>query len=199
MLTFLIFFFLSFGFIVALSSFFVKKKIAKSTIKTVFDIAKSKQGQRVIKTVYNHYQEKRFSYEPETKSWPFYKKPLLTPSERVLFHKLKLAFPKLNIFVQVDLGQILEVKKGYDFKAWRNRINRMSLDYVLADQKGNVLCCIELDDASHLRKDRIIADNKKNKALQSAGIPLLRIPVKNSPTPEQLNQQIKALIQSAQV
>lgn len=199
MLTFLLLFFCFLLFIVYLFILSLKKKIAESTIKTVFNIAKSKQGQRAIKSVYTKYQEKRFSYDPETESWPFIKKPLLTPPERVLFHKLKLAFPKLNIFIQVDLGQIIDIKKGHDFKAWRNRINRMSIDYVLADQKGNVLCCIELDDASHLRKDRIIADNKKNKALQSAGIPLLRMPVKNIPTPEQLNQQIKALIQSAQV
>ncbi|MBP9215575.1 MAG: DUF2726 domain-containing protein, partial [Agitococcus sp.] len=51
---------------------------------------------------------------------------------------------------------------------------------------AKILAAIELDDSSHDQAERIKADSKKDKALQSAGVPIIRWPVKGMPQPQQL-------------
>ena len=75
---------------------------------------------------------------------------------------------------------------GKDNLTWLNRINRMSLDFVLCDKSSNPICVIELDDKTHLRSDAIKRDEKKDKALAAAGIPIVRIKVDAMPTVAQL-------------
>ncbi|MDR0992999.1 MAG: DUF2726 domain-containing protein [Verrucomicrobiota bacterium] len=127
-------------------------------------------------------------------SWPFYARPLLTRPEQVLFWRLKNVFPDHIVLAQVSLGQILRVKKGYNFGGWYNRINRMSADFVICRQDASVACVIELDDASHTREDRWVADAKKEKALSSAGVRLFRYPVKVMPSEEILREQFSFLL-----
>ena len=62
----------------------------------------------------------------------------------------------------------------------------MSLDFVLCDNTSNPICAIELDDKSHLRESAKTRDMKKDKALNAAGIPIVRIKVEDMPTVAQL-------------
>jgi hypothetical protein len=113
--------------------------------------------------------------------WPFYaKKPLSNP-EQVLYFRLCKVFPEHIVLAQVGLSRILGVKKGNNFGEWFNRINRMSADFVLCSKDSTIVAVIELDDASHERADRQIADAKKDKALSSAGIRVVRWQVKSIP------------------
>ncbi|MGH7242876.1 MAG: DUF2726 domain-containing protein, partial [Phycisphaerales bacterium] len=52
----------------------------------------------------------------------------------------------------------------------------------------------ELDDKSHTREDRQQRDDFVNRALQAAGIPLLRIPAASTYNPAALEQLIRAAI-----
>ncbi len=74
---------------------------------------------------------------------------------------------------QVGLSRLLSVKKGHNFQAWLNRINRMSADFVICTKDSSIVAVIELDDASHEREDRKIADAKKDNALSAAGIHII--------------------------
>jgi very-short-patch-repair endonuclease len=113
--------------------------------------------------------------------WPFYaKKPLSVP-EQVLYFRLVKAFPEHIVLAQVGLSRILGVKKGSNFQAWNNRINRMSADFVLCAKDSRIVAVVELDDASHRREARMEADAKKNKALADAGIRVLRWEAKSLP------------------
>jgi len=113
--------------------------------------------------------------------WPFYaKKPLSNP-EQVLYFRLCKALPEHIVLAQVGLGRILGVKKGNNFGEWFNRINRMSADFVLCSKDSTIVAVIELDDASHEKADRQAADAKKDKALTSAGIRIVRWHVKSIP------------------
>ncbi len=108
------------------------------------------------------------------KLWPFYaKKPLSNP-EQVLYFRLKQALPENIILAQVQLSQLLGVKKGNNYQAWLNRINRMSADFVVCKKDSSIVAVIELDDATHSREDRQAADAKKDRALTSAGIRVVR-------------------------
>ncbi|MGH8460596.1 MAG: DUF2726 domain-containing protein [Stenotrophobium sp.] len=113
--------------------------------------------------------------------WPFYaKKPLSNP-EQVLYFRLCQALPEHIVLAQVALSRILGVKKGNNFGEWFNRINRMSADFVLCSKDSTIVAVIELDDASHEKADRQAADAKKDKALSSAGIRIVRWQAKSIP------------------
>lgn len=126
---------------------------------------------------------KKTSSQPWWKDveWPFYAKPLLSQPEQVLFHRLVKALPDHIVFAQVQVSQVLGVKKGVNFYEWHNRINRLSYDFVICNKDGSVTAVIELDDKSHESKERIEVDKRKDRATASAGIRMIRWHVKSMP------------------
>jgi very-short-patch-repair endonuclease len=124
------------------------------------------------------------------REWPFYARKLMSAPEQVLYFKLCRALPECIVLSQVGLSRILGVKKGNKFHEWNNRINRMSADFVICAKDASVLAVIELDDKSHNRSDRRIADAKKDKALAAAGIKIIRWKVNNVPDEAGIKQTI---------
>jgi hypothetical protein len=106
--------------------------------------------------------------------WPFYAKKVLSPPEQILYHRLVRALPECLVLAQVQLSRVLGVKKGSNFGEWNNRINRLSLDFVVCLKDSTVVAAIELDDSSHKEARRAEADARKARALEAAGIKLLR-------------------------
>ncbi len=113
--------------------------------------------------------------------WPFYAKKPLSQPEQILYFRLVQALPEHIILAQVQLSRLLGVKKGNNYQAWSNRINRMSADFVVCNKDSSIVAVIELDDATHQREDRQAADAKKDKALGSAGIQVVRWQAKAIP------------------
>ena len=112
----------------------------------------------------------------------------MSPSEKALFHSLKLAFPSHHIFAQVRLADLVDVHPKLKGKAWSkyfNPIARKSVDFVLCGSDLGILMAIELDDPTHRHASRQKADSQKNDALQAAGIKLRRISGK-IPQPKEL-------------
>lgn len=127
-------------------------------------------------------------------AWPFYAKQLMSKPEQVLYHRLVSALPEHIILAQVQLSRVLDVKKGYNFGQWHNRINRMSLDFVVCRKDSSVVAAIELDDKSHEAESRQKADAKKDKALASAEIPIIRWKVEKMPDEETIQETLKKKI-----
>lgn len=113
--------------------------------------------------------------------WPFYAKKPLSQPEQVLYFRLVQALPEHIVLAQVQLSRLLGVKKGNNYQAWFNRINRMSVDFVVCNKDSSIVAVIELDDATHQKEDRQAADAKKDKALTSAGIRIIRWQAKAIP------------------
>ncbi len=113
--------------------------------------------------------------------WPFYAKKPLSQPEQVLYFRLAQALPEHIVLAQVQLSRLLGVKKGNNYQAWFNRINRMSADFVVCNKDCSIVAVIELDDATHQKEDRQAADAKKDKALSSAGIRIVRWQTKAIP------------------
>ena len=113
--------------------------------------------------------------------WPFYAKKPLSQPEQVLYFRLIQALPEHIVIAQVQLSRLLGVKKGNNYQAWFNRINRMSADFVVCNKDSSIVAVIELDDATHQREDRQAADAKKDKALASAGVRIVRWQAKSIP------------------
>jgi len=112
---------------------------------------------------------------------PYYAKKPLSDVEQVLYHRLVKALPDRVVLAQVSLAQLLGVKSGYNYYEWYNKVSRMSVDFVVCAKDATVLVAIELDDASHQRADRRVADSKKDWALESAGIRIVRLQARALP------------------
>ncbi len=125
--------------------------------------------------------KKRGGINTDKEPWPFYTKKPLTIPEQTLYHRLVKAMPECIVLSQVQLSRVLGVKKGFNFNEWNNRINRMSLDFIVCLKDSTVVAAIELDDKTHMNPSRIEADAKKNKALADAGIALIRWNVNSIP------------------
>jgi very-short-patch-repair endonuclease len=107
-------------------------------------------------------------------SWPFVAKKLLSPPEQVLYFRLVRALPDQMVLAQVQLSRFLGVKGARDRRAWLNRIIQLSADFVICAKDSAVLAVIELDDASHGRAQRREADARKTRAVEAAGLRLIR-------------------------
>lgn len=118
--------------------------------------------------------KKRASSSASDATWPFYAKKPLSQPEQVLYHRLLAAMPECIVLAQVQLSRVLGVKKGFNFREWNNRIDRMSLDFLVCLKDSTIVAAVELDDKSHEKPSRIEADAKKEKALSAAGVALVR-------------------------
>jgi hypothetical protein len=149
-------------------------------------ISSNKKSNKILKSYEKNSQS--CINEEEYELWPYYKKRPLSFPEQNLYFKLVRALPNNVILAQVQLSRIIGVKSNAGFNEWNNKINRMSLDYVVCKKDFSIVAAIELDDSSHEREDRIIADRKKNKALNDAGITLYRWSIKNIPSEEKIKE-----------
>lgn len=117
------------------------------------------------------------------------KEYLMTKNELKFYKQLKKITDKLEltIFAQVSLYQVIRNKNFKDF----NKIKSKSIDFVITENNGKIKMCIELDDKSHNKNNRIERDNFINEIFNQANIKLLRIPVQDFYNLENLELKIK--------
>lgn len=110
-------------------------------------------------------------------SMPNYRRraTLLTPAEQAFRDALLKAIPDgVAVSYKVRLLDVIEGENARDTAA-RNKVMSKHLDYVLIEVRSSrILAAIELDDASHLRPDRMERDRFVDHAMRSAGLPLIR-------------------------
>lgn len=106
---------------------------------------------------------------------------IMTICEQKFYRFLQSEFYRCNIncsiFPQVDLERIVQVKDNN--KTDGNRIKSRTIDFTVVSNENNykIVCCIELDDYTHRRFDRIKRDTFVNGIFKNVGITLLRVPV----------------------
>lgn len=128
----------------------------------------------------------------ELAQWPYEPVALMTDAEVRFFRLLQEAIGyDYLIFSQVQLSRIIDADDDDNAGKWLNRINRMSVDYLLVDNDAQTpLIVLELDDWSHESDARQQADAKKDKALNCAGIPVMRFHGEQMPTAEVLSAEV---------
>lgn len=110
----------------------------------------------------------------------FFKGSLITKNELNFYHILLDICNDLDfiLFCQVSLYQIVGVQNKFSrrlYYSFFNKISRKCIDFVFCDKNDcSIKLCIELDDSSHNRKDRIYRDNFINDLFHDLSIPLLR-------------------------
>ena len=109
----------------------------------------------------------------------FYSKKdaIMTPAEAAFYKRLAhITAGKYIVFPQIHLSALLKNEtKGKYWKAAFQRINRTSVDYVLADiETLQAVYAVELDDWSHDNAKRRARDAGVAQILADAKIPLVR-------------------------
>jgi very-short-patch-repair endonuclease len=122
--------------------------------------------------------------------WPLYERKPMSVPEQVLYFRLRESLPDHIVLAQVQLSRFLGVKKGHPRRRWLNRIDRKSVDFLILKKDASVVAAIELDDSSHDRPERRVADENKDKALESSGVRLLRFRTGAMPAGDQIQQLI---------
>ncbi len=131
--------------------------------------------------------------------FPYKKKSyLLTTTEKKFYEVLSQLSQKHNVllFAKVRLEDLLlTYGNGHERFGSRNRIKSRHVDFLLCNKETiSPLIAIELDDSSHEREDRIERDNFVDKALQSAGLPILHVKAKSFYDLRELEDKITDLL-----
>ena len=114
---------------------------------------------------------------------------LLNKSEQTLFQRLKDAAPALHVFPQVSMSQIF-------YGASQNRylqvahVGRKSIDFLVCRVDTSIVLAIELNGPTHEKKRQRIRDEKKKRALEDAGIPLVIFDPASIPTVAAIRREI---------
>lgn len=143
-----------------------------------------------IHEVTDYQDNEPYNYDSNNKmneiNYSKYYKPrrYITTLNELHFYEVLLEIAKeldLVLFCQVSLYSIIEPKENLDYSTrikFFNKINRKSIDFVLADKKTcRVRLCIELDDSTHNQKKRIKRDEFLDQLFKQLEINLLRYPV----------------------
>lgn len=118
--------------------------------------------------------------------YPYTKKDnLFSNAERSFFGVLEQAVgEESRVLGKVRLADVLGVQPMSDRKIWWrafSRIKAKHVDFLLCDPATlSIQAAVELDDDSHAREKRKSRDAFLGKACEAAGLPLIRIPARNS-------------------
>jgi hypothetical protein len=125
---------------------------------------------------------------------------LFTKAEQVFLRTLERSVSSMpyRVYGKVRIADLLRVSakpNSRQFWHWFRQISSKHVDYVLVDRNTfRPVAVLELDDASHNRKDRRKRDVFVNTAFESAGIPIIRVPWSKQYSADALRQQIDQAI-----
>ena len=149
----------------------------------------------------NNNQENNLKEEHSTNYKKYYKpKIYITTLNEMKFYNVLLEIAKeldYILFSQVSLYNIVSMKENLDYSThakYFNKIASKSIDFVLVDKKCRIKLCIELDDTTHRKKNRIERDKFINDLFKELEIDLLRYPVYNVYYKDTLKKKIQESI-----
>ena len=112
---------------------------------------------------------------------PYSKREFMNSSEKAMYDALKSFTDSKGyiIFAKVRLEDLVNVnvKEYKELQRYRGYIKSRHVDFVVCDNKKNVVMAIEVDGKSHNSKNAQDNDQFKNRVFETIGIPLHRIVV----------------------
>lgn len=122
----------------------------------------------------------------------YYRIPLLTNREQDEYRKLKKYADERNVQIcpKVRLKDLVEPKPGLRIRqALLQKVMSKHVDFVICNQNMQVLGIIELDDTTHLQRDRVERDEFVDAVLANCGYRIIHT---WNITPRDLDQAIGA-------
>lgn len=96
---------------------------------------------------------------------------------------------------KVNLADIFFVARPNHNQSYRNKIDRKHVDFLLCDPATmKPIMGVELDDASHVRRDRQDRDEFVDQVFEVAGLPLLRVRAAASYSPQNIADLVRQSI-----
>ncbi|MBM4164281.1 MAG: DUF2726 domain-containing protein [Lentisphaerae bacterium] len=121
----------------------------------------------------------------------------LSPAEVAFYRALAAVVGDgARIVFKVNLGDLFFVvnlnKSNY---AYRGRISQKHVDFLLCDPRTlKPVAGIELDDASHGRRDRQARDAFVDRVFEAAGLPLLHVPCRREYAPQDIRDALAPIL-----
>jgi hypothetical protein len=96
---------------------------------------------------------------------------------------------------KVNLADIFFVARPNENQSSRNKIDRKHVDFLLCEPTSmKPILGVELDDASHARRDRQDRDQFVDQVFEAAGLPLLRIRAAAAYSPQNIVDLVRQAI-----
>jgi hypothetical protein len=114
-------------------------------------------------------------------------KPLLTDNEAEFYGRLLRALPAHRVHPQVAMSALMtpKARHGKSYLAAFRRISQKVVDFVVMDG-NNLVCIIELDDATH----SAARDKQRDAMTGTAGIRTVRFQSRDKPTVDEIRRVI---------
>ena len=117
-----------------------------------------------------------------TESLPYrLRDDFLSPAELAFYRALVTSVAgEATVLTKVNLADLFFVSQPRENAAYRNRIDRKHVDFLLCDATTmRPLVGIELDDRSHEATKRQERDRFVERVFDTAGLPLVRVPLRS--------------------
>ena len=131
---------------------------------------------------------------------PYFSKDRLLSKGELAFYRVlrQILPPSLSASMKVRLSDVI----GCTGAGWRSgfgaKISQKHIDFVLVDAATtDIRLAIELDDRTHQRPDRRDRDTFVDRALATAGVPILRVPAAARYDPAALKGDVHAALRRA--
>jgi very-short-patch-repair endonuclease len=140
---------------------------------------------------------KKYSKSGSSAAFPYQSKTsLCSLAERSFLGVLdQLLADKYRVFLKVRLADLIEIPKGVSKSSRQSALNRISgkpVDFVICDKNDlSILGVVELDGQSHKSSQRWERDSFVDRALESAGIPIVHIKAQKSYSVVDIQNQLQ--------
>ncbi len=138
---------------------------------------------------------KHNSRNTDVREFPYQKKYLLTRTEYAFYKILKEQCDKHNLLIcpKVRMEDFIQVTASENRNKYRGYIKSRHIDFILCDDKLQMLAGLELDDNSHLSEKAQQTDEFKNQVFEAIGLPLYRIKTSDGMFAEQISKILDEL------
>ena len=125
----------------------------------------------------------RLAGPAKTAEFPYRQRDDFLSAAEFSFYRVLLAAAGNQAVVcpKVNLSDVFYVAGANEKQAYRNKIDRKHVDFLVCDPTTmKPRLGIELDDASHGRRDRLDRDEFVGRVFEAAGLRLMRVPAQSS-------------------
>lgn len=149
----------------------------------------------ITKTRTNKWRHSVANLDPQTRFVDSPKRKqyrLLNDAEQILYFRLCEAMPNMQIFAQVGVAQLAQLRGRQEARRL-NQLAGRGVDFIVCGADFSIVAAIELawpTDSSNENSP----EEEKRRALQSLGIPLIVYRPNNLPDAEALSREIAGAI-----
>lgn len=155
------------------------------------------EPQGCLSAILNLFGIRLAARSPNSEQLPYRQRDdFLSAAELSFYRVLILALDGSHLVcLKVNLADIFFVARPNENQSYRNKIDRKHVDFLLCDLATmNPVMGVELDDASHARRDRQDRDQFVDQVFEAAGMPLVRVRAAASYSPQNIADLVRQTI-----